>query len=173
MKQFLFGLIFISLFAIGLYFGGRANADDEKYFKIIPIPSEEHGYSNFESIVIATQDELDAFLAKGSNEQGMGWNNRAGFENALNAGALDFKKQALVLLRHTEGSGSTEIHFLNPEIKAKRLVARVERKEFEVGVDVVAFYCFALNVPKSDVTEVQWRVPGQKPVILQIPRNSD
>ena len=66
------------------------------------IPQREHGYRNFESLVLRSQKDLEAFL-KGIKEQG-GWNDRATFVKALTGAKVDFRHHALVLIRHTEGS---------------------------------------------------------------------
>ncbi len=134
----------------------------------IPIPKREHGYSNFDSTVIASQDSLDVFLKTESKVEKMSWNNRLDFDKALVVAKVDFDKEALVLLRHTEGSGSVQVDFRTPAVEGKKVICRIDRKEQEMGTADMAYYCFALAVAKSAVTEVELRIPGREAIILPI-----
>jgi hypothetical protein len=136
--------------------------------RVIPIPREEHGYSNFETTVIASQADLDAFLKKGADGGQMGWNDRAGFEKALADARVDFNRESLVLLRHTEGSGSTRVHFREPQVKGRRVTCRIDTEKAEVGLSVMAYYCFALAVPKAAIDEVEVQVSGRPAVIIPL-----
>ena len=86
-----------------LFHPGQLTNTSTQSFRVIPIQKREHGYSNFESIVLMSKNDLDSFLTATSAQTG--WNNRQEFEEALLNAKLDFSKEALVLLRHTEGSG--------------------------------------------------------------------
>lgn len=144
-------------------------ADESAPFRMIPIPPEEHGYGNFESMVIATPSELEAFMQAGAVEQDLAWNNRADFEDALKRAALDFDRESLVLLRHTEGSGSVRVNLLKPHVVDRRLVFQIERAEPEIGTTVMAYYCFALAVAKGAVDSVALEATGRTPVVLTLP----
>ncbi len=148
-------------------------ADEPAPFRMIPIPAEEHGYSNFDSMVIATPSALEAFMRAGAVEQGMAWNNRADFDDALKRAAPDFDRESLVLLRHTEGSGSVRVNLRNPHVVDRRLVLQIERTETEIGTAVMAYYCFALAVVKGEVTSVSLEAPGRKPVVLPLPGDAE
>ena len=145
---------------------------DAASFKSIPIPKKENGYSNFKSTVIRSQSELDTFLQRGSG-QDRGWNNRADFEKALAQVKLDFDRESLVLLRHTEGSGSVQVNFRQPRVKGRTLICQIDRKEPEVGTADMAYYCFALAVVKADVAAVEMQVSGRKPIILSITKGKE
>lgn len=145
-------------------------AEETASLRIIPIPKEEHGYRNFESTVITSQSELDTFLEKAS-QPFMGWNNRADFEEALTQAKLDFERESLVLLRHTERSGSVHIHFRPPLVEGKRIICQVDRKEPKIGTHDMAFYCFALAVAKGDFTEVDIVISGREPILLSLSEN--
>lgn len=149
------------------------HAGEAELFRTISIPKEEHGYCNFASVVIASQDDLDAFLKTVSNAQGMTWNNRADFDKGIREGRVDFDKEALILLRHTEGSGSTQVAFRDPIVKEKKLICQIDRKKSEVGITVMAFYCFALAVDKAAVAEVELRVSGSKPALLSLRKETE
>ena len=138
-------------------------------FRMIPIPAEEHGYSNFDSVVITTSSALDAFMQTGASERGMAWNRRAEFEDAIQRAALDFDREALVLLRHTEGSGAVRVRLVPPRVMDRRLICAIDRKEPEMGTTDMAYHCFALAVLKSEVEFVALEVPGRNPVMLSVP----
>ena len=125
-------------------------------FRSIPIPKRENGYSNFESMVITSKKDLDSFLKDTSTQ--IGWNNRQDFKDALLNAKLDFNKEALVLLRHTEGSGSTPVTFETPTLRDRTLLSKVEGKPFPPGyggTTDMAYYCFAVAVSKSQVSQVE------------------
>lgn len=136
--------------------------------RVIPIPREEHGYSNFETTVIPSQAALDEFLKKGANGEQMGWNDRAGFEKALADAKVDFNRESLVLLRHTEGSGSVRVHVREPQVKGRRIICRIDREEPEMGTADMAFYCFALAVPKAAIDEVEVQVSGRPASVVAL-----
>jgi hypothetical protein len=128
-------------------------------FKIIPIPTRENGYSNFASIVIMSKADLDSFLTETSRQ--IGWNNRQGFEDALLNAKLDFSKEALVLLRHTESSGSVQVTFETPILQGRNLVCEIRGKPIPPGYGGtadMAYYCFAVAVSKSQISKVELQV---------------
>ena len=135
-------------------------AQDAKGVRRIAIPHREHGYGNFKSQVIASQDQFDAFLKTVEKQQG--WNNRADFLKALANAKIDFATEALVLIRQTEGSGSNQVTFAPAELKGDTLVCRIQRKVAEIGTADIADYCLALAVPKKQVATVEVIV-DQKP----------
>jgi hypothetical protein len=150
----------------------KAHGEDAPSSRTIPIPTREHGYSNFESTVIASQDDLDLFLLKKSKAKNMGWNSRKDFEKAIAEATLDFGREALVLLRHTEGSGSVQITFRESRLIKDKLVCQIDRKEPGMGTADMAYYCFALAVVKTEVAQVELKVAGRKPVILSLKKES-
>jgi hypothetical protein len=137
-------------------------------FRVIPISDYEHGYSNFESMVLLTRAELDTFLEGTSLQAGMRWNGREPFLKAIGAARLDFAREALVLIRHTEGSGSVQIVFDPPHLDQMTLVCTIRRHEPGIGTADMAYYCYALAVSRKNVTQVQVRVEGRSPVILPV-----
>ena len=127
-------------------------------FRIIPIPTKEHGYNNFDSIVLRSKKDLDSFLTNTSTQ--IGWNNRQAFEDALVNAKVDFSKEALVLLRHTEGSGSVKVAFETPVLQGRNLVCEIQGKPIPPGyggTGDMAYYCFAVAVSKAHVDRVELR----------------
>jgi len=145
------GLILAAMLCIGA--GSRA----EEPFRRIVIPMEEHGYQHFESQVIRSAEELEKLFDSSKD----GWNKREEFEKNLKDVKFDFTKEALVLLRHTEGSGSTKVTFEEPELVGATLKCKVSRSEPEIGTADMAYYAFVLAVKKEKVKEVKFTSHGK------------
>ncbi len=141
-----------------LFHPGQLVDESAQPFRIIPIPTREHGYNNFESKVFMSQKDLDVFLTDKSTQ--MGWNNRQGFEDALLNAKVDFSKEALVLLRHTEGSGSVKVTFETPVLQDRTLLCEIRGEPIPPGhggTADMAYYCFAVAVSKAQVSQVELR----------------
>ena len=136
-----------------------SNHQSESAFRTIKIYQTELGYAYFESMAIATSEDFNAFLAEIPNQTG--WNGRQEFIDALVNAKIDFNREALVLLRHDEPSGSVQVSFETPVLKDKTLLCETRGKFAVSGFDTVAFHGFALVVSKSLVNQVQFTsVPG-------------
>jgi len=159
-------LLVLVVISVGMSCASGTNPEGAKFFRIVEIPKREHGYSNFVSIVISSQTMLDSFLEETLFQENMGWNNREDFEEALNDEAVDFKQEALALLRHTEGSGSIKITFETPVFDEGKLLCRITREVPEVGTDDMAFYCFAIVVNKNAVKEIELTVDKERKLQL-------
>jgi hypothetical protein len=139
-----------------LFHPGQSIDRSGQSFRIIPIPTREHGYGNFPSIVLRSQQDLDSFLTTTSAQ--IGWNSRQAFEDALRNAEVDFSKEALVLLRHTEGSGAVQVTFETPVLQGRDLVCEIRGKPFPAGyggTTDMAYYCFAVAVSKAEVSHVK------------------
>ncbi|MGF1582363.1 MAG: sulfatase [Gemmataceae bacterium] len=121
-------------------------------FRMIKIPAREHGYSNFQSQVIDSQKEFTQFVKNVKNQKH--WNRKPDFLKALQGTKINFKNQSVVLVRHTESSGSIQVRFTKPKLTDGKLQCVIARKVPEVGTDDLAFYCFAIVVDKRRVREV-------------------
>ncbi len=102
-----------------------------------------------------SKNDLDSFLTDTSTQ--IGWSNRQEFEDALLNAKLDFTKEALVLLRHTEGSGSVQVTFETPILQDTRLLCEIRGSipHGFLGTADMAYYCFAVAVFKSAVSQVE------------------
>lgn len=139
-----------------LFHPGQSIDESAQSFRIIPIPTREHGYNNFMSIVFMSKTDLDSFLTDTSNQSG--WNNRQEFVAALLNAKLDFSKEALVLLRHTEGSGSVKVTFETPVLQGRNLLCKILGRPIPPGYGGtadMAYYCFAVAVSKAQVSQVE------------------
>ena len=156
----------------------QAAAQAPQPFRLISIPNREHGYGNFESIALNTKADFDSFIAGTARQSGC--NSRAAFVDALRNANIDFTREALVLLRHTEGSGSVRVTFETPTLVDHKLVCQIRGKALTGGGTMdMAAYCFAVVVSRSAVTEVELRdvVGGFKerelaPVVFRIDSQS-
>jgi hypothetical protein len=147
MKIMLCGLLLATLFH-----PGQLTNQSTESFRIIPIPNR--GGYNFESIVLMSKNDLDSFLTDKSTQ--IGWGNSREFEDALLNAKLDFSKEALVLLRHNEGSGSVQVTFETPILQGTRLLCEIRGKPLQgLGTADMAYYCFAVAVSKAQVSEVE------------------
>ena len=105
-----------------------------------------------------SQKDLDSFLTNTAVQ--IGWNTRQRheFKDALLNANLDFSKEALVLLRHTERSGSVQVTFETPVLKDRSLVCEIRGRPILPGyggTGDVAYYCFAVAVSKAHVSQVE------------------
>lgn len=141
-----------------VFFSGvvALNAMGAEAFRILPIPKSENGYDSFASGQFESHEQLDAFLKTLAGKPG--WNERKRFEDALKNAKIDFKTERLVLLRHTEGSGSIDVQFLRPEMKGAELRCGIARKEpGGAGTTDMAYYCFALVLQRDAVKKLEFK----------------
>jgi len=115
----------------------------------IPIPEREHGYRNFETRSFATRQAWETFRDRILDQEG--WNRRDPFVAAIDGAAIDFDRETLVLVRHTEGSGSTRVTLHRPRLADGVLTCTITTRAPEIGTADMAYRCFALAVAKAEV----------------------
>ena len=125
----------------------------EPAFRTINIYRTDNGYNYFDSMVITSNRDFNAFLEEVSQQSF--WSYKQAFVAALLNAKIDFNQEALVLLRHTEGSISARVSFETPVLKEKTLVCEIRGELNGLGLGTVAYYGFALVVSKSLVDKVQ------------------
>jgi hypothetical protein len=102
-----------------------------------------------------SNNDLDFFLMNTSKRIGS-WCNRQEFEGALRNAKVDFSKEALVLLRHPERSGSVQVTFETPILQDRKLLCEIRGRPIPgSGTGDMAYYCFAVVVSKSEVSQVE------------------
>jgi len=138
-----------------------------KGIRTVDIPFEETGYSHFESTVIRSRDAADRFLNQATAKKDS-WNNRVGFNTAIRNARVDFQNEALILLRHTEGSGSIQVQYRKPYLQSKTLICDVQRQVPGICTCDMAYYCAAFVVPIADVETVELRVDGKQTAVLSV-----
>ena len=131
----------------------QAPAQEVKVFRVLGVPAQEHGYGNFKSQVIASQNQFDAFVKLMKTQSG--WNERDRFLKVLSEAKLDFANELLVLIRQTEGSSSIRVTFGVPELRGDRLVCPIHREVPRAGDLDMAYYCFAVAVKKGKAKQVE------------------
>ncbi len=115
------------------------------------IPFREHGYSNFETTVFHSQTELDSFINDVNGQAD--WNQKVLFLQQLQAVAIDFSANNLVIYRITESSGSNVLMAESPTLVNDKLTVVIDRQVSEVGTADMAYYALAYTVDKS-ITEM-------------------
>lgn len=123
-------------------------------FRTINIHQREIGYNYFDSMAITSSQDFNAFLEEVSQQ--LYWNNKQDFVDALRKAQIDFNQEALVLLRHDEGSGSVHVSFKTTVLQDKTLLCEIRGEPLRgLGTADMAYHCFALAVSKSLVNKVQ------------------
>jgi len=131
----------------------QSKYQNERAFRVIEIPRRELGYSNFETMAITSKEDFDTLFNEITD---LGWNNKQGVQDALTNAQINFDHEALVLLRHSEGSGAVQVSFEPPVMRDKTLFTEIRGKPPEgLGTADMAYYCFALAVSKSLVNQVR------------------
>ncbi|HIP50501.1 MAG TPA: hypothetical protein EYG94_00305 [Campylobacterales bacterium] len=118
----------------------------------ITIPVREHGYNNFNTQVLSSQEELDNFIATIKKQKS--WNKRENFISSLSLLPVDFNKYNILLYRMTESSGSTVLAVEAPKGNNKHVLIKIGRDRPNVGTADIAYYALAYKVAKSvqDIT---------------------
>lgn len=152
-----------------LFHPGASKNESGAAFRTINIYQTDNGYNYFDSLAITSRQDFDVFLAEISQQ--LYWANRQAFVDALLAANIDFDQEALVLLRHTQGSGAAAVTFETPVVQDKTLLCEIRGESRGAGPAVVSYHCFALAVNKSLVNKVQLNTVGSadqqpRPTIL-------
>ncbi|MDP8239031.1 MAG: hypothetical protein P9X24_08065 [Candidatus Hatepunaea meridiana] len=156
----------IVMFLVIIFVVGWSYVNGLNPFRIIPIRACENGYSNFKSTVIVSENDLEDFLKKTCMR--FGWNNRKDFEETLYNAEVDFHKEALVLLRHSDCSGSITVRIETPVLKSKTLYCRISRNVPLIATCDLVSYCLAIAVDKDAVHKVEFNNNQNKKVQLTI-----
>lgn len=128
-------------------------AEQEVHLRKLEIPSCEHGYNNFDTCLLTSEAKLGSFIAEVSRQEG--WNNRGAFVSVLRTAQIDFTKSSLLLMRHTEGSGSVRIWLELAVIRGDEMVVRIGKDVPSMSNMSMAYYCFALAVPRDVAQRVR------------------
>ena len=118
----------------------------------IAIPVREQGYSNFDTQVLSTQNDLNNFISTIKKQKN--WNKQENFINSLTLFPIDFKKYNLLLYRMTETSSSTVLAVDVPKGTAQNILIEIGRDKPNVTTTDMAYYALAYKVAKSvkDIT---------------------
>lgn len=133
-------------------------------FRRLEIPKQRSHYSSFGSTVIRTQKEFQAFLDHRWAYPYLVPRRYRAAERSLTAARIDFEKETLVLLRHTERSGSIRVALARPLVVNGVLACEVIREGYSLTCDM-AHYCFAFVVRNDLIKKVELRVGDEKEVL--------
>lgn len=121
----------------------------------IDIPHRDNGYKTFDTLVLQSQDEFDKFMNQA--KQNRNWNERDEFTAAIEEAKVDFAKESLVLVRHTEGSGSIRVRFRLSEGRDDTVAVNIFRECPSALTADMAYYCYAFKVQRAKVRSVTVR----------------
>ncbi|MCX7914674.1 MAG: hypothetical protein N3A53_00005 [Verrucomicrobiae bacterium] len=152
--------------AVGLLFSIMASvcfadAGGTAVARIIAIPRRDNGYGNLDATTITSQEQLGAFLTRAAKERELAWQNFEAFQQSLRQAAIDFAREALVILPHTEPSGSISVDLRLVRVEDNRLICQIDRHVPAIGTDDMAYYCFAIAVVRSRISEIEVQIPGR------------
>lgn len=128
----------------------------------ISTPFREHGYSNFKTTVIDTQNKLDTFISNVKSQSN--WNNKKAFLDAIEGQSIDFSRYNLLLYRITEASGSITLTPQKPVIKNDEVSITINRKTPNIGTSDMAYYALAYIVDKN-INKVTFETNAVKTII--------
>jgi hypothetical protein len=128
---------------------------DAKSARVLAIPQEEHGYGNFQSQVLDTREQFDAF--KGTVEGQTDWHNRAKFLQVLDEAHIDFARESLVLIRQADGSASMSVSLATPRAWGDTLTCTVRAGSGNGNRDMT-YRCFAVVVDRRRISRVEVQV---------------
>ena len=163
----LIAVFFALLFVWGC--GGDSNnnsVDNREAFRTVAIPVRDNAYSRFNSQVIGSREQLDQLLSSVPESE---WRGKELFVRVIQESDLDFDRDALILLRNTEGSGSVGVSLDTPRVKSRRLLSTIQRRVPPLGTADMAYYAFALAVSKYQVDEVVIEVENRETIRLSVP----
>lgn len=83
------------------------------------------------------------------------WNNKPEFIEAINKFDLDFSTESLLLVRDSEGSGSIKVWLQTPVLLNRALFIRIGKERPGIATLDMAYYCFALVVPRGIADSVK------------------
>jgi hypothetical protein len=139
--------------AIGLLSAWIADGSLIQGVRKIQVPEAEHGYKHSRSQVINSQDLLDKYLADVAREDG--WNDRTTFLRAISDAKVDFSTEVLVLIRHTEASGSIRVRLRLSVGNGGVLTAAIHREVPHGLTADMAYYCFIMVVKRDRAKRVE------------------
>ena len=141
------------------------NENMDEDIKRIYITEREHGYYNFPTILIRSQDSLDSFINDLLPQSS--WNEKQPFLDSLYQANIDFDKELLLLLRHTETSGSNTVIVKDPNIEDNMAIIEIDRLVPDVGTDDMAYYCFAYIVSK-EIRKITFQIEKMDDIVIEL-----
>lgn len=135
--------------------------------RVDAVTPREHGYSNFETLVLHDQASYAAFTQDVAQQEG--WNDKTAFLQSLSTTDIDFATESLLLFRHTETSGSNVIIPHAPQSTRHEANVTIDVLIPPAGTDDMAYYLYVYRVAKT-IKTVHFLVDGtDKPIVMPAP----
>jgi PBP1b-binding outer membrane lipoprotein LpoB len=128
----------------------------------ISIPVREHGYNNFETMLLTSQTELNKFISKIKLQKS--WNKQENFLESLLLKKINFSNSNILLYRITESSSSTILLVEPPSGDNKHIQIVIGKNKPKIGTSDMAHYALAYRVSKS-VIDITFKYGTKKDVI--------
>lgn len=144
-------------------------------FRRIAIAQRVHVYSFLETAAIGSLVDLRAYIAQRAESVDpshyFDYLREAVrlFGDSLEA-TVDFSDEALVLLPHTEGSGSIGVVLGSPVLDAGTMKLALQRTVPQVLTADMAYHCFAFAVKKAEVQRVELDRGGSAITAVDVPQ---
>jgi hypothetical protein len=133
----------------------------------IDLPARDTGYHSFNTQIIRSPHELDAFLKKVA--AGKNWKDWSAFEKAIGDADVDFTCQSLLLIRHTECAKAIVVRLGASSLWSQRLTCRIQTLVPKRCDCDETHYCFGLIVENEHVDEVEiWINDKRLPEVLPL-----
>jgi hypothetical protein len=141
----------------------------------IGIPFRVSYYEDIQSQVVASKADLDGMLESipqppkhHRNERNRSWRDLQTFRRLLLEHQIDFSREVIVLIQHTEGSGTPKVSLAHPlhDSNTRRLLLEVRSYNPGLGTRDLAAYCFAVVVPRHLADEVIITTTGNASVTV-------
>jgi hypothetical protein len=122
-------------------------SEDKIDIEFLTLTPREHGYSNFETTVIKSEEELNSLINEFIGQPN--WNEKESILGEIREWDIDFDTSYVVFYRHTEGSGSIEVSVEEPILEGSIPTINILRDVPEEGTDDMAYYCYAFKVNRN------------------------
>ena len=119
----------------------------------IPIHIEDSGYSNFKTLLITKQEELDKFIKSVKTQKG--WKRKENFLNTIQRAEIDFSKANFLIYRLSEQSDLIVLAVDVPTSIGKSITVSIGKEklkaklEKELNKERISEYALAYRVNKS------------------------
>lgn len=126
----------------------------------VPIPVRGDAvYEPFDTTTITSDKGLKDFLLRVDNQDEWTAKQWKAFAQTLVDAKVDFKNEVLLLVRHSEASGSIRVWCELTDEKDGILLVSVRRKVPSFGSWDMAYYCWAYVVSKERAEKLHLRLP--------------
>lgn len=122
---------------------------DSSIIQPIKIPFREHGYSQYHTKIIASQEDLNRFANQVKSDPN--WNNKKEFLALFNEVEFDFDSKNILFYRITEPSGSNTLYVHKPILSPSKdeILIDIDRDVPNIGTSDMAYYALSYHINKN------------------------